>query len=188
MSISANDLKTGNIILHDNRFLLISKTMHTQPGKGGAYIQVEMKDIKTRIKINHRFRSRENITRIRLEQQIYQFLYQDKNTLLLMDKETFEQRNINLDLLSNKQLQFLQEGMDLVLEVYSNDPLFVKLPPTTEIIVKECEPVVKGQTSASSYKPAILANGVRIMVPPFINAGNKIIIDIKELKYLERVQ
>ena len=115
------------------------------------------------------------------------FLYEEGNNLVLMDQETYEQKSIPKTLLG-EQISFLKEGMNIMLELHDNDPLVASLSSTSEIIVKECEPVVKGQTSTSSYKPAILENGGRIMVPPFINTGDKIMIDIKELKYLERVK
>ena len=187
MKISANDIKIGNVIFHDNKYLVVLKTMHTQPGKGGAYIQLEMKDVETGTKINHRFRSNESVEKVRLEQSTYQFLYKEGDNLVLMDQETYEQKSIPKTLLG-EQISFLKEGMNIMLELHDNDPLVASLSSTSEIIVKECEPVVKGQTSTSSYKPAILENGGRIMVPPFINTGDKIMIDIKELKYLERVK
>ncbi len=187
MKVSANDIRVGNVIFHDNKYLVVSKTIHIKPGKGGAYIQVEMKDIKVGTKINHRFRSAEDIEKIRLDQQIYQFLYAEGDNLVLMDQETYEQKAIP-KLLLGDQTSFLKEGMNIMLEVHDNDPLVASLPSTAEVIVKECEAVVKGQTSASSYKPAILENNARIMVPPFINEGDKIVVDIKELKYLERAK
>ncbi|WPX96852.1 elongation factor P [Candidatus Bandiella euplotis] len=187
MKISANDIRIGNVIFHDNRYLVVSKTMHTQPGKGGAYIQVEMKEIKTGTKMNHRFRSSEDVERIKLDQQPHQFLYEEGDGLVLMDQETYEQRTVPQSLLG-EQASFLQEGMVVILETHDGEPLVASLPSTAEVVVKECEPVVKGQTSASSYKPAVLENGARIMVPPFINEGDKIVVDIKELKYLERAK
>ena len=185
MKSSANDIKIGNVIFHDNKYLIVSKTMHTQPGKGGAYIQIETKDIKTGTKINHRFRSSEDVEKIRLDQSTYQFLYEEGNNLVLMDTKTYEQKFVPKTLLG-EQISFLKEGMNVMLELYDNEPLVASLPSTSEVTVKECESVVKGQTSTSSYKPAILENGVRIMVPPFIKEGDKIVVDIKELKYLER--
>ena len=187
MKISANDIKVGNVIFHDNKYLVVLKTMHTQPGKGGAYIQLEMKDIKTGTKINHRFRSSEDVERVKLDQQCYQFLYEEGNFLILMDQENFEQKSIDKALIGD-QIPFLEESMEVTLEMYNNEPLLAYLPASAEVTIKECEPVVKGQTSASSYKPAILENGARIMVPPFINIGDKVIVDIKELKYLERAK
>lgn len=187
MKISANDVKVGNVISHDNKYLVVLKTMHTQPGKGGAYIQLETKDIKTGTKINHRFRSSEDVERVRLDQQRYQFLYEEGNFLILMDQENFEQKSIDKALVGD-QLPFLEESMEITLEMYNNEALLAYLPSSAEVTIKECEPVVKGQTSASSYKPAILENGARIMVPPFINMGDKVIVDIKELKYLERAK
>ena len=187
MKISANDIKIGNVISHNNQYLVVLKTVHTQPGKGGAYIQVEAKEIKTGTKMSYRFRSSESVEKIRLDQQTYQFLYEEDDNLVLMDQETYEQKTITKTLLG-EQILFLKEGVDVMLELHDNDPLMASLPSTAEIIVKECEPVVKGQTSTSSYKPAVLENGARITVPPFINNGDKIVVDIRELKYLERTK
>ncbi len=187
MKINAIDIRIGNVIFHDNKYLVVSKTMHTQPGKGGAYMQVEMKDMKTGTKMNHRFRSSEDVERIKLDQQPYQFLYKEGEELLLMDQESYEQKTIHKSLLGD-QIAFLAEGMTIVLEMHDTEALLASLPSTAEVIVEDCEPVVKGQTSASSYKPAVLENGVRITVPPFINKGDKILVDIKELKYLERAK
>lgn len=187
MKISANDIRIGNIILYDNKYLVILKTMHTQPGKGGAYIQLEMKNIKTSAKINTRFRSTENVEKIRLEQYQYQFLYEEGVFLILMDQISFEQKIIDKSLIG-EQTPFLQEGMNITLEMHDNEPVLAYLPASSQVIVKECEPAIRAQTSTSSYKPATLENGVRVMVPPFINEGDQIIVDLKEFKYLERVR
>ena len=120
MKISANDIKVGNVISLDNKYLVILKTMHTQPGKGGAYIQLEMKDIKTGTKMNHRFRSTESVEKIRLDQQRYQFLYEEGNFLVLMDQENFEQKSVDKSLVG-EQLPFLKEGMEITLETYDNE-------------------------------------------------------------------
>jgi elongation factor P len=137
--------------------------------------------------MNHRFRSSEDVERVKLDQQQYQFLYEEGGDLLLMDQETYEQKTIPKKLL-DEQVAFLTEGMIVTLEMHDNEALLASLPSTAEVIIEDCEPVVKGQTSTSSYKPAVLENGVRITVPPFINKGDKILVDIKELKYLERAK
>ena len=188
MKICANNIKTGHIILYNNRFLLVLKTTHTKPGKGRAYIQIESRDIKNKVKINHRFRSNENINFIKLEEQELYYLYDDTYSLVLTDRITHEQKNIDKTLFDNNQLRFLQDGMKIILKLYDGEPLLATLPTTVQMIVKESELVVKGQNLSCSYKPAILENKVRIMVPPFINTGDKIVVDMKELKYLERVK
>lgn len=185
MKIEANDIRVGNVIEHNKKFWQILKTAHTQPGKGGAYIQVEMKEIISGTKTNHRFRSGETIEKIRLDQDEYQYLYTEDENVALMNKKTYEQIYIDKKLFG-KQLPFLQDGMDITVESHDNTPIGASIPPSIEIAVKECEPIVKGQTAASSYKPAVLENDCRIMVPPFINVGDKIIIDTQNLEYIER--
>jgi elongation factor P len=187
MKINANDIRVGNLLEHNGRLWVVLKTMHTQPGKGGAYMQVEMKDIRDGTKNNVRFRSSETVERAQLDEQKYQFLYVDGKALTLMDKETYEQRLVDKEL-AGDQAPFLQEGMDVTLETYNDEPIALILPGTVIAEIAECEPVVKGQTAASSYKPAILDNGVRLMVPPFINIGDKVIVKLETMEYVERAK
>ncbi|MDZ5761169.1 elongation factor P [Lyticum sinuosum] len=191
MQINANDIRIGNIIDHDNRLWLVLKTMHTQPGKGGAYMQVEMKDIKNGTKINIRYRSSETISKAALNPKDYQILYTDNNNKIFvaMDNNTFEQINLNIDLITDEQQRlFIEPEMNIIVEFYNNTPIIVKLPTTVIATVKYCETVIKGQTAAASYKPATLSNGVRIMVPPFIESGERIIVKIEGCEYIERVK
>lgn len=187
MKIIANDIRVGNVLEYNKRLWAVLKTMHTQPGKGGAYMQVEMKDIKDGTKNNIRFRSGETIERVHLDQKIYQYLYDEGNSITLMDKDTFEQSLVNKELLG-EQAPFLQEGMDVTLEMYNDEPVLAMLPETVILEVVECEPVVKGQTVTASYKPAILNNGVRITVPQFVNQGDKIVVKIETQEYMERAK
>jgi elongation factor P len=187
MKINVNDIRVGNILEIDGRLWVVAKTMHTQPGKGGAYMQVEMKDIKEGIKKNERFRSSETVTKVHLEAKEFQYLYTSGDDIEVMDKSSFEQISLNKDLFGD-QLEFLQEGMDISIEFHNDTPIAVVLPETLVLEVEECEPVVKGQTAASSYKPAKLVNGVRIMVPPFIKIGDKIEVRVASLEYLQRAE
>ncbi|MFQ3307104.1 MAG: elongation factor P [Candidatus Midichloriaceae bacterium] len=186
MKIGANDIRVGNIIKYNDRCCVVMKRMHTQPGKGGAYVQIEMKDVSSGTKINHRFRSGEDVEKIRVEQEIYQYLYEEGDNLVLMNNDTYEQKTISKNLLG-VQIAFLQEGIDVTLESYDDQPLLASLPENLKVVIQECESVVKGQTSTSSYKPALLENGIRITIPPFVNQGDTILIDTKEMKYIERV-
>jgi elongation factor P len=188
MKINANSLRAGNIIEHDGKLWVIAKQPdHTKPGKGPAYIQVEMKQLKTGTKLNHRFGSTDNIEKVRLDQRNYQYLYMEDKFLTLMDPESYEQITIDKGLLGDR-LNFIQDGMELVVESYNDEPINITLPETVILEVSETEPVVKGQTAASSYKPAILENGVRVMVPPFIDPGVKIVVKIENLTYVERAK
>lgn len=187
VKIIANDIRVGNVLEHNKRLWVVLKTMHTQPGKGGAYMQVEMKDIKDGTKNNIRFRSGEDVEKVHLDQKTYQYLYDEGDSITLMDKDSFEQRLVNKSLLGD-QAPFLQEGMDVTLEIYNDEPVLAMLPETVVMEVIECEPVVKGQTVTSSFKPAILTNGIRITVPQFVNQGDKIVVRVETQEYLERAK
>lgn len=188
MKINANEIRVGNILEYENKLWAVMKTMHTQPGKGGAYMQVEMKDIKSKTKVNVRFRSNESIEKAQLEQINYQYLYIIDDKISLMNVETYEQIEISLDSIPDDQAPFLREGIILKVEFYKDSPVIVNLPDVMDVVVTECEPIVKGQTAASSYKPAIIENGLRIMVPPFINSGDRILINTSTKEYLERAK
>ena len=188
MKIDAIDIRVGNILEYQSKLWAVAKTLHTKPGKGGAYMQVEMKCISDGTKTNVRFRSSETVERVRLDQKDFQYLYGDDHTLELMDNETFEQISVSADILSDEQKPFLQEGMIVVVESYNENPISLTLPETVVLEISECEPVVKGQTAASSYKPAVLDNGIRIMVPPFINIGDRVVVRIADQQYMERAK
>ena len=161
------------------------KIQHTQPGKGGAYMQVELKNLIDKRKNNVRFRSAESVERVRLDTKDFQFLFKDGDQLTFMDKDNYEQITLDADILG-EAAAFLQDGMDVVLELYDERPISVELPSTVEAMIVEADAVVKGQTASSSYKPAMLDNGVRVMVPPHIGAGTKIVVDVYEQTYVRR--
>jgi len=185
MKIDANSIRVGNVLEYNKKLWVVLKTMHTQPGKGGAYMQVEMKEMQNGTKTNVRFRSSENVEKAHLETNELQYLYTDADNMALMDMSTYEQIEANLDMIGDLA-PFLKEGMNLTVQFHENRLISVSLPEKIEGIVAECEPVVKGQTATSSYKPAILENGVRIMVPQFINQGDKILVNTVTMEYLER--
>jgi elongation factor P len=188
MKIDANSIRVGNTLEHDGKLWVVLKTMHTQPGKGGAYMQVEMKEIRSGSKKNVRFRSDENVERAQLEERAAQFLYQEQEILQFMDSETFEQINVSKNIMNEDKIKFLEEGKHVILEFYKENVITVKLSETMIVEIAKCDVAIKNQTASSSYKPAILTNGVRITVPPFIESGEKILINIEELKYLERAK
>ncbi len=187
MKISGNAIRPGNIIQHKNRLWVAVKTQHTQPGKGGAYLQVELKDIRDGTKLNERFRSSESVERVRLDEKEYQFLYEENNLIVLMDPETFEQIHISKDLLGDS-VAFLKDGMTLTVVSHEGEMVGAELPETVIMTITEAEPVVKGQTASSSYKPALLENGVRIMVPPHIGTGTKVVVNTADGAYIERAK
>ena len=184
MKISGVDIRPGNIIEYEGGIWRAVKIQHTQPGKGGAYMQVEMKNLIDGRKNNVRFRSAETVERVRLDTKDFQFLFRDGDTLTFMDKDNYEQITLPPDLLGDAAA-FLQDGMDVVMELYDERPISVQLPDTIEAMIVEADAVVKGQTASSSYKPAILDNGVRVMVPPHISAGTRIVVDVYEQTYVQ---
>jgi len=188
MRIQGNAVRPGNIIEHKGRLWRAVKIQHTQPGKGGAYLQVELKDIRDGTKLNERFRSSESVERVRLDQRAFQYLYGDADGMLtFMDNETYEQVTLAKEMVGEPAV-FLQEGMTVTIESYEGSPLAVTLPDTATFTVVEADPVVRGQTAASSYKPAVLDNGVRVMVPPHIETGTRVVVNTADSTYVERAK
>jgi len=185
MKISGVDIRPGNIIEYEGGIWRAVKIQHTQPGKGGAYMQVELKNLIDGRKNNVRFRSAETVERVRLDTKDFQFLFVDGDQLTFMDKDTYEQVSLPRDLLG-EQAAFLQDGMDVVMELHEERPISVQLPTQVEATIIEADAVVKGQTASSSYKPAVLDNGVRVMVPPHIASGTRIVVDVYEGTYVRR--
>ena len=185
MKISGVDIRPGNIIEYEGGIWRAVKIQHTQPGKGGAYMQVEMKNLIDGRKTNVRFRSAETVERVRLDTKDFQFLYHDGDQLVFMDKDSYEQVQLPEDLIG-EPAAFLQDGMDVIMELHEERPISVQLPDTVEATIVEADAVVKGQTASSSYKPAKLDNGVRVMVPPHIAAGTRIVVDVYEQTYVRR--
>lgn len=187
MKINGNSIRPGNIIEHQGRLWRAVKTQHTQPGKGGAYLQVELKDIRDGTKMNERFRSSETVERVRLDEHEYQFLFSAGDDYTFMDVQSYEQLTLNSDLIGEPAV-FLQEGMMVTVESYEGSPISVSLPESVTMQLIEADPVVKGQTAASSYKPAKLENGVRVLVPPHVENGTRIVVNTADGTYIERAK
>lgn len=185
MKINGNEIRPGNVIEHNGGLWVAVKTNAVKPGKGGAYNQVELKSLIDGTKLNERFRAAETVERVRLEQKDFSFLYEQEDALVFMDSETYEQLELQKDFVGDRAA-FLQDGMTVTVELYEEKPIGISLPDQVTLTIAEADPVVKGQTAASSYKPAVLENGVRVMVPPFIEAGERIVVDTNELTYLRR--
>jgi elongation factor P len=188
MKIDGNAIRVGNVIEHKNRLWVVAKTEHVKPGKGGAFAQVELKDIRDGTKLNERFRSSESVERVRLDEREHQFLFADGSLYTFMDQETFEQIVINEKIIGEMESKFLQEGMVVNICSYENEPLSVQLPDTVIMEIIEADPAIKGQTASSSFKPAILENGERIMVPPHIEKGTKVVVNTVDCSYVERAK
>ena len=188
MKINGNTIRPGMVIEHQGSLWRAVKTNHTQPGKGGAYLQVELKNIRTGTKLNERFRAAETVERAHLEQKKHQFLFADDDLYTFMDTETYDQITLDSGLIGEDQVPFLQDGMIILVESHDDSPLGVQLPDTVILAVTEADAVVKGQTASSSYKPAMLENDVRCMVPPHIEAGTRIVVNTADGAYVERAK
>jgi elongation factor P len=187
MKISGVDIRPGNILEYEGGIWKVAKIQHTQPGKGGAYMQVEMKNLQDGRKTNVRFRSADTVEKVRLDTKDYQFLYEDGDMLVFMDQDSYEQITLPSDLLGDAR-PFLQDGMQVSLELWDEKTISVALPSQIEATIVEADAVVKGQTASSSYKPAVLDNGVRVMVPPHIGAGTRIVVDTYSREYVRRAE
>jgi elongation factor P len=183
--INGNEIRPGAILEHDGGLWAAVKVNHVKPGKGGAFAQVELKNLRDGRKLNERFRSEDKVDQVRLDNKDQQFLYETDGKLVFMDSETYEQTEIDAELLGERR-PFLQDGMIATVEYFGDEALNVSLPQKVVCKIVETEPVVKGQTAANSFKPAILDNGVRIMVPPFIAQGEDIVVHTELLEYSER--
>ncbi|GAA3869697.1 elongation factor P [Celeribacter arenosi] len=183
--INGNEIRPGNVLEHDGGLWAAVKVDHVKPGKGGAFAQVEMKNLRDGRKLNERFRSADKVERVRLEQKDMQFLYETDGMLAFMDTETFDQVELPADILGERR-PFLQDGMTILVEFHDEEALNATLPQKVTCKIVETEPVVKGQTAANSFKPAVLDNGVRVMVPPFVGQDEDIVVNTETMEYSER--
>ncbi|SOH92304.1 elongation factor P [Monaibacterium marinum] len=183
--INGNEIRPGYTLEHNGGLWVAVKVGHVKPGKGGAFAQVEMKNLRNGSKLNERFRSADKVERVRLEQKDQQFLYETDGMLVFMDNETFEQIEISAEILGERR-PFLQDGMTIKVEYHEAEPLNASLPERVTCTIVETEPVVKGQTAANSFKPAVLDNGVRVMVPPFVAQDEAIVVSTETMEYVER--
>jgi len=183
--INGNEIRVGNVLDHNGGLWVAVKTSHVKPGKGGAFAQVELKNLRNGSKLNERFRAADKVERVRLEQKDQQFLYETDGMLVFMDLETYEQIELPADILGERR-PFLQDGMTIQIEYYEAEALNAALPQKVTCVIAETEPAVKGQTAANSFKPALLDNGVRIMVPPFVDQGEAVVVHTETMEYSER--
>ena len=186
MKINGNEIKPGNVIKHQDTLWVAVKADHVKPGKGGAFAQVELKNLLDGRKLNERFRSADKVEKVRLEQKDYQYLYAEGEMLVFMDTESYEQINLQTDFVGEDRTAYLNDGMMVVVEFYEDKPIGIELPQHVELEVLETEPVVKGQTAAKSFKPAIVSGNIRTNVPPFIGQGERIVIATEDGSYIRR--
>ncbi len=187
MKQQANLIRAGQVIEHEGNRWTVLKQQIITPGKGGAFIQVEMRNLKTGNKTNERWRTADTVERLTTDNKDYTYSYTDGTNLVLMDPETFEELHVPADLMGDAA-PFLQDQMTLELDLVEGEPVAIHLPPTVILQITEADPVVKGQTAASSYKPAMLSNGVKTLVPPFIETGERIVVRTEDGSYVERAK
>ncbi|HTZ34605.1 MAG TPA: elongation factor P [Stellaceae bacterium] len=187
MKINAIDIKPGNVLEHQNKLWLVLKRDLVQPGKGGAFAQVEMRDLRGGSKLSERFRTQESVERVRLDEKEMQFLYMEGDQATFMDSENYEQVTVPREVIGDPA-DFLADGMVCTVTLHEGLALSVELPQTVTLEVVEADPVVKGQTASSSYKPGRLENGRRVMIPPHIGAGTRIVINTADASYVERAK
>ena len=187
MKIQGNEIKPGMIIEHKDDLWSVLKTNHVKPGKGGAFNQVELKSVKKGTKLNERFRSSDSVERAILDDKKFNFLYEDESNCHFMDQLNFDQIAINKSILGQKN-KLLKENMEVRVQFYEEQALSVDLPTSIESTIANTDAAIKGQTASSSYKPATLENGINIAVPPFINPGDKILLDTRTLEYVKKIK
>lgn len=185
MKQQANLIRAGQVLEHDGNRWTVLKQQIITPGKGGAFIQVEMRNLKTGNKTNERWRTADTVERLQTEQKVYTYSYTDGDNLVLMDPESFEQAMIPSAILGEK-VAFLQDNMEVEVDLVEGDPVAINLPVSVVLQIVEADPVTKGQTATSSYKPAKLENGLKCMVPPFIESGERIVVRTDDITYVER--
>ena len=186
MKINAGEIRVGMLLEHKNDLWEVLKTQHVKPGKGGAFAQVEMKSVNKNTKLNERFRSNETVEKASLEETSFNFLYDDENNYFFMEPKSFEQIEIKKEVVGEKG-KLLTENLEVKISFYNDKPISVELPNQVSCKIETTDAALKGQTVSSSYKPAILNNGFNIQVPPFIEAGDEIIVDTRSLEYVKKI-
>ncbi|MBI3675495.1 MAG: elongation factor P [Proteobacteria bacterium] len=185
--INGNEIRPGTMLQHEGALWMAVKTQKVKPGKGGAYNQVELKNVTTGTKLNQRFRSDETVEEIYLDKKDFQFLFSSGDMLTFMDMETYDQIELSTEFVGD-QAQFLQDGMKTLVQLYEGKPIGIALPQQVTLEVTEADPVLRGGTAAPSYKSAVLENGMKIQVPPFIEAGTKVVVATEDGSYVRRAE
>jgi len=186
MKINASEIRVGMLLEYKDDLWQVLKTQHVKPGKGGAFAQVEMKSVNKNTKLNERFRSSETVEKASLEETAYNFLYEDEENYFFMEPKSFEQIQIKKDIVGEKG-KLLTENLEVVVSFYNESPISIDLPNQVMCKIKTTDAALKGQTVSSSYKPAVLNNGLNIQVPPFIETGDEVIVDTRNLEYVKKI-
>ena len=186
MKINAGEIRVGMLLEHKNDLWQVLKTQHVKPGKGGAFAQVEMKSLNKNTKLNERFRSSETVEKASLEETSFNYLYKDDQNYFFMNPKSFEQIEVKKDILGDKG-KLLAENLEVKISFYNESPILVELPNQVTCKIQDTDVALKGQTVSSSYKPAILENGLNVQVPPFVESGDEIILDTRNLEYIKKI-
>ena len=186
MKINAGEIRVGMLLEYKNDLWQVLKTQHVKPGKGGAFAQVEMKSVGKNTKLNERFRSSETVEKALLEETNFNYLYDDENNYIFMNPKSFEQIEIKKNIVGDKG-KLLTENLEVTISFYNESPISVELPNQVTCKIKTTDAALKGQTVSSSYKPAVLNNGLNIQVPPFIEVDDEIIVDTRNLEYIKKI-
>ena len=186
MKINASEIRVGMLLEYKNDLWQVLKTQHVKPGKGGAFAQVEMKSVNKNTKLNERFRSSESVEKASLEEDVFNYLYSDESNYFFMNPKSFEQIEIKKEVIGEKG-KLLTENLEVTISFYNEKPISVDLPNQITCKIEVTDVALKGQTVSSSYKPATLDNGLNIQVPPFIESGDSIIIDTRNLEYIKKI-
>ena len=186
MKINAGEIRVGMLLEYKNDLWQVLKTQHVKPGKGGAFAQIEMKSVNKNTKLNERFRSSETVEKASLEETGYNFLYEDENNYFFMNPKSFEQIEIKKNIIGEKG-KLLTENLNVLISFYNDLPISVDLPNQVSCKIETTDAALKGQTVSSSYKPAVLNNGLNIQVPPFIEPGDEVIVDTRNLEYVKKI-
>ena len=186
MKINASEIRVGMLLEYKNDLWQVLKTQHVKPGKGGAFAQVEMKSVNKNTKLNERFRSSETVEKASVDENLYNYLYEDENNYFFMEPKTFEQLDIKKSVVGEKG-KLLTENLEVSISFFNDTPISVELPKQVTCKIQNTDAALKGQTVSSSYKPAILVNGLNIQVPPFIEAGDEIVVDTRSMEYIKKI-
>ena len=186
MKINASEIRVGMLLEYKNDLWVVLKTQHVKPGKGGAFAQVEMKSVNKKTKLNERFRSSETVEKASLEETSFNYLYKDDQNYFFMNPKSFEQIEVKKDILGDKG-KLLAENLEVKISFYNESPILVELPNQVTCKIQDTDVALKGQTVSSSYKPAILENGLNVQVPPFVESGDEIILDTRNLEYIKKI-
>jgi elongation factor P len=188
MKVPINSIRAGNVVEFNGRLYAAMKVQHVNPGKGGSFVTLEARALKEGNKLQERFRSGETVELVRIDAHDCTYLYKEGDDFHFMNKDSYEQFTMTTDMIGAERAPFLQDGMEVIVSMHESTPVGIEIPKSVTLKIVEADAVVKGQTASSSYKPAVLENGVRVMVPPHVGAGTRIVVNTETGEYMERAK